>query len=95
MPVLSIQTRALLVCSIAVFVDTLLYYMIVPLVPELAERISLSQFQVGALFGSYALCLIGGTYVAGRMHFRSGQRLVMMTAIFALGVATLLYAFNL
>jgi DHA1 family solute carrier family 18 vesicular amine transporter 1/2 len=91
-PVLSIQTRALLVCSIAVFVDTLLYYMIVPLVPELAERISLSQFQVGALFGSYALCLIGGTYVAGRMHFRSGQRLVMMTAIFALGVATLLFA---
>ncbi len=92
MRVLLLETRALLVCSIAVFVDTLLYYMIVPLVPELAERISLSQFQVGALFGSYALCLIGGTYVAGRMHFRTGQRVVMMTAIVALGVATLLFA---
>ena len=66
---MSLATKALLVCSIAVFVDTVLYYMIVPLVPELAARASLSQMQVGALFGSYGLCLIVSTVLAGRMRF--------------------------
>jgi predicted MFS family arabinose efflux permease len=89
---MSLATKALLVCSIAVFVDSVLYYMLVPLIPELAARASLSQMEIGALFGSYGLCLIVSTAFAGGVRFSSGQRRPMLLAIAGLGLSTVLFA---
>jgi DHA1 family solute carrier family 18 vesicular amine transporter 1/2 len=91
---MSVATKALLVCSLAVFVDSVLYYMLVPLIPELAVRASLTQLQIGSLFGSYAFCLIVSTVLAGRLQFSSGQRRPMLLAIAGLGIATILFALS-
>jgi multidrug resistance protein len=75
------------------FTDTLLYYLLVPLLPAYARLYGLDQMGVGVLFGSYAVALLLGTYPLGKLADRVGRRGPMLGGLLGLFATTLLFAF--
>ena len=84
---------ALFVVALALFTDTLLYYLLVPLLPAYARIYQLNQMGVGLLFGSYAVALLLGTYPLGQLADRVGRRGPMLGGLLGLFATTLLFAF--
>lgn len=87
------QKSVLLVVTLAIFTDMLLYGMIVPILPDYAENLGISQTAIGILFGSYAAALLIATPIFGVVSDKFGRRSPMLWGILGLGVATLLFAF--
>jgi MFS family permease len=87
------STAALAVIGLAFFTDMVLYYLLVPLLPRYAASLRLSQMEVGALFGSYAVALLAATLPVARITDRHGRRFVMLAGLLGLGAATVLFAF--
>ena len=87
------RTAALLVVALALFTDTLLYYLLVPLLPAYAREYGLSQMGIGVLFGSYSVALLLGTYPLGRLADQVGRRGPMVAGLVGLFGSTLLFAF--
>jgi multidrug resistance protein len=78
---------------LALFTDTLLYYLLVPLLPAYARLYGLNQMGVGILFGSYAVALLLGTLPLGKLTDRVGRRGPMLGGLLGLFATTLLFAF--
>jgi len=87
------KSSALFVVALAMFTDTLLYYLLVPLLPAYARAYGLNQLGVGLLFGSYALALLVGTFPLGRLVDRVGRRGPLLGGLLGLFATTLLFAF--
>ncbi|HTL98737.1 MAG TPA: MFS transporter [Holophagaceae bacterium] len=87
------STTALAVIGLAFFTDTLLYYLLVPLLPRYAAALRLGQMQVGLLFGSYALALVAATLPAARATARKGRRALMLAGLLGLAASTLVFTF--
>ena len=87
------RNSALIVVALALFTDTLLYYLLVPLLPAYARLYGLNQMGVGVLFGSYAAALLVGTYPLGRLADRIGRRAPLLGGLLGLFATTLLFAF--
>lgn len=87
------RNAALFVVALALFTDTLLYYLLVPLLPAYARLYGLNQMGVGILFGSYAVALLLGTFPLGRLADRVGRRGPMLAGLLGLFATTLLFAF--
>jgi MFS family permease len=84
---------ALVVVSAAFFTDTLLYYILVPLLPHYQRAYQLSQTDLGVLFGCYAAALLFGTIPIGKMGDIIGRRKMMLWGLAGLWGTTLLFAF--
>jgi len=87
-------TALLVVVGLAFFADSILYYLIVPLLPHYAKTLGLSQMEVGVLFGVYAGALLAGTYPLGRLADRIGRRRPFLWGLVGLGATTFLFAFS-
>jgi MFS transporter, DHA1 family, solute carrier family 18 (vesicular amine transporter), member 1/2 len=83
----------ILVVGLALFTDTFLYYLLVPLLPGIARQYALGPMGVGMLFGSYAACLLAATFPLGRLADRVGRRAPMLYGLLGLALATLLFAY--
>ncbi len=87
-------TAALLVTSLAFHVDTLLYYLLVPLLPRYARDLGLNPMKVGVLFGSYAVALLLATFPVAVLTDRYGRRAPMLWGLGGLAATTLLFAIS-
>lgn len=87
------STTALWVVAVAFFTDTLLYYLLVPLLPHYAKTYGLGPVAVGALVWTYALALLLGTFPIARWADRHGRRGAMLWGLVGLGLSTLLFTF--
>ena len=87
------QKAALLVVGVAIFLDMLIYGLVVPILPTYASSLGASQTQIGLLFGSYAAVMFIATPIFGALSDRIGRRDPMLWGLIILAVATLLYAF--
>lgn len=85
---------ALAVTALAFFVDTLLYCLLVPLLPRYAKDLHLSQSQVSMLFWSYALALLVATFPVARLTDRFGRKAPMLWGLGGLAFATLAFAYS-
>jgi len=85
---------ALFVTALAFHVDTLLYCLLVPLLPRYASELHLSQSQVGVLFWSYALALLLATFPIARFADRWGRKAPMIWGLIGLAVTTLAFAYS-
>jgi MFS family permease len=85
--------RLLLLVSALVWVDTMLYAALTPLLPHFAHTLHLSKSGAGALVGAYAAgCLVGGL-PGGAAAARLGPRRAVLVGLTLMGLASLGFAF--
>ena len=85
--------RFLLLVSVIVFVDAMLFGILAPLVPEYAEEFGLSKGGVGLLVGAFgAGALIGGV-PGGLAAARYGPKRAVLIGLGLLAVASFAFAF--
>ncbi|MBN3526495.1 MFS transporter [Paenibacillus apiarius] len=87
------QKSALLVVWLAIFLDMLIYGLVVPILPKYATSLGASQTEIGLLFGSYAVVLFIATPIFGALSDRIGRRGPMLWGLLGLAAATLMFAF--
>lgn len=85
---------AVAVTSLAFFVDTLLYCLLVPLLPRYAATMGLGPWKVGLLFGCYAVALLLATFPIARIADRHGRRAPMLWGLVGLAFTTLAFAYS-
>ena len=85
---------ALAVTTLAFHVDTLLYCLLVPLLPRYAANLGLGPAKLSWLFGSYALALLLATIPVGRFSDRFGRRTPMLLGLAGLALSTLAFAYS-
>lgn len=88
------RTAALIVTTLALHVDTVLYCLLVPLLPRYSAELDLNQSQVGILFGSYAVALLAATFPLARITDRCGRRAPMLWGLAGLAFTTLVFALS-
>jgi MFS transporter, DHA1 family, solute carrier family 18 (vesicular amine transporter), member 1/2 len=88
------RTAALVVTTLALHVDTVLYCLLVPLLPRYAKELHLNQSQIGILFGSYAVALLVATFPLARITDRCGRRAPMLWGLSGLVFTTLAFAWS-
>jgi multidrug resistance protein len=84
---------ALIVVPAAFFTDSILYYILVPLLPYYQRTYQLSQTDLGVLFGSYAASLLLGTIPIGKLGDIVGRRKMMLWGLVGLWGTTILFAY--
>jgi multidrug resistance protein len=82
------------VTALALFVDMLLYYLLVPLLPRYARDLHLNSIQVGILFGSYAVALLLSTFPMAVLSDRYGRKIPMLLGLAGLALTTLVFALS-
>lgn len=76
----------------AMFVDAMLYSVVVPLLPSFAQRFGAGPVGMTVLYAGYAAALLLATPVVGRLGDRTGHRLGFLAGTVAVAVATLAFA---
>jgi DHA1 family tetracycline resistance protein-like MFS transporter len=64
--------------TLIVFVDVLGFAVVIPLLPFYAQRFGASPLEIGALFGSYAVCSLVAAPLLGRWSDRYGRKRVLL-----------------
>jgi multidrug resistance protein len=92
-PPRSSQRISLAVVTFATFTDMLLYGIVVPVLPDYAEGLGISEWSIGVLFGAYSAALLVATPYFGALSDRVGRRRPMLWGLLGLAAATVLFAF--
>src|SRR5215469_18114086 len=82
-----------IVVLLAIWLDALLYGLVVPFLPERALTQGATPFTVGALFATYGLGVVVATFPVGVLTDRIGARRTLLGGLVVLLLATLLFAF--
>ena len=85
--------RLLLLASLVVFVDTMFFAAIVPLLPGLSEEFALSKTEAGVLSGSYAAGTLIAAIPGGLLAARLGSRRTTLVGLAVMTVTVLVFAF--
>jgi multidrug resistance protein len=84
---------ALFVVSLAVFVDLLVYGMMVPVLPGYASGLGASQSTLGLLLGAFGVAVVAATPLFGVLSDRYGSKWPMVGGLVGLAASTLLFAY--
>ncbi len=82
-----------LVAGAIVFVDTMFYAAVVPLLPTLTRELHLSKASAGVLTAGYAAGTLVGSIPGGIARRRAGPRTTIYTGLFLMGVSSLAFGF--
>lgn len=85
--------RLLLLVSALVWVDTMLFAALTPLLPHFAHSLHLSKTGAGALVGAYAAGALVGGLPGGAAAARLGSRRAVLVGLTLMGLASLGFAF--
>lgn len=83
-PAARAEARLLVAISIVVFVDTMLYAVLAPLLPGLAHELRLSKLSAGAMTACYPLGTLIGSLPGGVLVVRAGPRFTVCTGLLLL-----------
>jgi multidrug resistance protein len=83
----------LLVVSFALFIDYMMYGLVVPLTPYSSAKI-VGEQQMGTLYGGYAVGVLLATPLFGHLGDKYGCRLPMVIGVCLIAIATSLFAFG-
>ncbi|HUO74806.1 MAG TPA: MFS transporter [Solirubrobacteraceae bacterium] len=87
------ERRLVLVIGAIVFVDTMFYAAIAPLLPTLAHELHLSKLSAGVMTASYPLGTLLGSIPGGILAARAGPKLAVCAGLALLAVSTLAFGF--
>jgi MFS family permease len=85
--------RLLLLVCVVVFVETMLYSALVPLLPRYAHEFGLSKGAAGLLVGAYAVGALLGALPGGIAAARYGPRRALLIGLGLMGAASLGFGF--
>jgi MFS family permease len=85
--------RLLAFVCVVVFVDTMFYAAITPLLPELSDRFELSKTGAGILAGAYAAGTFVGALPGGWLAARAGVRTTVLLGLGLMVAASVAFAF--
>ena len=85
--------RLLLLVAVLVFVDTMLYAALTPLLPHFAREFDLSKARAGTLVAAYAAGALVGGLPGGYAATKIGARRACLVGLTAMGLASLGFAF--
>lgn len=80
--------RLIVLVSVIVFTDTMLFSAIIPLVPQFADDYGLSKLQAGLLVGAYGAGAMVGAIPAGLVASRIGAKHTVLVGLAILAVAS-------
>ncbi|HKG40407.1 MAG TPA: MFS transporter [Conexibacter sp.] len=86
--------KLLLLVGAIVFVDTMFFSAITPLLPHYAERFDLSKTSAGILAGSYAAGAVIGTVPSGWLATRAGSRRTALVGLSLMAISSVGFAFG-
>ncbi|MGC9222032.1 MAG: MFS transporter [Solirubrobacteraceae bacterium] len=84
----SSSARLSLVVGAVVFLDTMFYSVITPLLPQLSHQLALSRLSAGIMTGGYALGTLVASLPGGILASRAGPRVAVTTGISLMIAAT-------
>src|SRR5436190_241686 len=84
--------RIVALVSIVVFADTMLFGALVPLIPDYADDLGLSQPEAGLLLGAYGAGALAGGIPTGFLAARIGPRRAVVAGLVLLGLMTIVFA---
>ncbi len=79
------------VAGAIVFVDTMFYAAVVPLLPTLTRELHLSKASAGVLTAGYAAGTLVGSIPGGVLAARAGPRTTIYTGLFLMGASSLAF----
>jgi MFS family permease len=82
-----------IVASAVVFVDTMFYAAVAPLLPSLSHELHLSKASAGVLTAGYAVGTLVGSIPGGMLATRAGPRATIYTGLVLMGSSSLAFAF--
>ena len=85
------ERRLVLVISAVVFVDTMFYAVIAPLLPGLTHELRLSKLSAGVMTASYPIGTLLGSIPGGVLAVRAGPRFTVCTGLVLLGCSTIAF----
>src|SRR5438477_13085928 len=85
--------RLLLLVSALVWVDTMLFAALTPLLPRFADSLHLSKASAGVLVGAYAAGALVGGLPGGAAAARLGPQRAVLVGLTLMGLASLGFAF--
>jgi MFS family permease len=85
--------RLLLLVSVLVLVDTMLYAALTPLLPHFSRQLHLSKAGAGVLLASYAAGALLGGLPGGRAAARLGPRRAVLAGLTLMGLSGVAFAF--
>lgn len=84
--------RLIVLVSVIVFADTMLFSAIIPLIPQFADDYELSKLQAGLLVGAYGAGAMAGGIPAGLVASRIGAKRTVLIGLAMLAVASVGFA---
>jgi MFS family permease len=87
------EGRLVLVVGAVVFLDTMFYAVLTPLLPGLAHELHLSKLSAGVLTASYAIGTLLGSVPGGLLAARAGPRITVCTGLALLAGSTTAFGF--
>ena len=85
--------RLLILVAVLVFVDTMLYAALTPLLPHFADELGLSKAWAGALVAAYPAGALVGGLPGGLAAARLGARRSVLVGLTGMGIASIGFAF--
>ncbi|HUA05236.1 MAG TPA: MFS transporter [Solirubrobacteraceae bacterium] len=82
-----------LVAGAIVFVDTMFYAAVVPLLPTLTRELHLSKASAGVLTAAYAAGTLVGSIPGGMLASSAGPRTTIYAGLFLMGASSLAFGF--
>ena len=87
------ERRLVLVVSAVMFIDTMFYAVIAPLLPGLAHELRLSKLSAGVMTASYPIGMLLGSLPGGVLAVRAGPRFTVCTGLALLACSTVAFGF--
>jgi MFS family permease len=84
--------RLIVLVSAAIFVDTVLFGAIIPLLPGYADDFGLTKLEAGLLLGAYGAGALLAGIPAGLVAHRIGSRALVITGLLALAASSIAFA---
>lgn len=87
------RERLVLLVSVVVFLDTLFFAVITPLLPQLSHQLHMSKLAAGVMTGGYPAGMLVASLPGGALAVRRGPRFTLVAGLVLMVISTIAFGF--